>query len=307
MKHLLFLKRTLLLLVLFFAFDYLFSLLIFNDLKKPFNLANHPEILINGSSMSGSGFNVWEIEERTSMQIATYIREGVSVMDRAAMIDHFFDMYPEGIRTVVYEVNPVLLSGMKTAENVYTHFLPFMDDRTIDRYVKEKAPRRAYYIHKLIRTTRFDSRNFITIVAGLFGITGDVKTNSLDEGMIRPLLAEKETEPIVINEENRRVFEQSMQTILDHHADVILVMMPMHIAKLQTFKAEDYQDLCRYYEAFSASRDHISFLDMNRDSMIYDGGNFSDPLHFNVNGSHRITDIISEYLTENQGRAQAGI
>ncbi len=292
--------------VLFFLFDYIFSVLLFYDLKKPFNLQNHPEILINGSSMSGSGYNVWEIEERTSRQIATYIREGVSVMDRSAMIDHFFQMYPEGIQTVIFEVNPVLLSGMKTAENVYTHFLPFMDDSTIDHYVKEKAPPRAYYIHKYIRTTRFDSRNFISIVAGLFGIGGDVKTNSLDEGMIRPLLEEKGTEPIVINEENRKAFEQSMETIQDHHADVILVMMPMHIAKLQTFKEEDYEKLCRYYENFSASHDHISFLDMNRDSMIYDGGNFSDPLHFNANGSHRITDIISVYLTEQRAHAETG-
>ena len=300
MNHIIFIKRGLVLLILFFLFDFLFSLLIFNDLEKPFKLKKNPEILINGSSMSGSGFNTWEIEERTSKQIATYIREGVSVMDRHAMIKHYFQMYPEGIETVIYEVNPVLLSGMKTADNVYIHFLPFMDDSIIDQYIREKASPREYYIHKYIRTTRFDSRSFIGIIAGLFRVSGDVKTTSLDEGMLRPLMEEKGTEDIVINEDNRAVFEESMQLIEDHGARVILVMMPMHKVKLETYKEKDYKDLVAYYEEYSASREHISFLDMNRDSMIYDSGNFSDPLHFNASGSRHITNIISVYLTENQ-------
>ncbi|MCK5691776.1 MAG: hypothetical protein KAI08_02975 [Bacteroidales bacterium] len=307
MKHLIFIKRGIVLLLLFFLFDFLFSVLIFNDLKKPFKLDRDPEILINGSSMSGSGFNIWDIEERTSKDIATYIREGVSVMDRHAMIDHFFQMYPQGIETVIYEVNPVLLSGMKTAANVYTHFLPFMDDSTIDQYIKEKAPPREYYIHKYIRTTRFESRSFIGLVAGLIGFSGDVKTNSLDEGMLQPLIAEKGTEAIVINAENRAVFEKSMETISSHDANVILVMMPMHHVKLQTYKDEDYTRLCRYFEDYSASREDVSFLDMNQDSMVYDAGNFSDPLHFNAFGSKQITDIISVYLTENQASVKADI
>jgi|GEM_PF-1697738 len=302
-----FIKRTIIFLILFFVTDYLISLVLFKDLNSTFNLDHHPEILINGSSMSGSGFNTWEIEERTSKPIAAYIREGVSVVDRNAMIEHFFHLYPEGIQTVIYEVNPVLLSGIKTAANVYTHFYPFMDDRTMDRYVRERATPREYYIHKLIRTTRFESRSFIGFVSGLIGFSRNIKTNTLDEGTLRPLMAEKGQEEVIINEENRKVFEESMKTILSHHADVILVMMPMHYIKLQTFDEEGYRKLTDYYTQFALSRDSIEFLDLNRDSMIYDAGNFSDPLHFNANGQQQITTIISEYINKNQVLGKEGL
>lgn len=298
MKHLRFLFQGIILLLLFFSIDYLVSIVRFSELKKPFSLEQAPQILINGSSMSGSGFSIVEIEERSSLEIASYIREGVSVVDRDAMITHFFQMYPEGIETVIYEVNPVLLSGVKTAENVYTHFYPFMDDSSIDQYIRESATPREYYIHKFIRTSRFDSRSFIGIVAGLFRVPDDLKTNALDESTLEPLIAEKGSEEIVINEYNREVFENSMNTISSHHANIILVMMPMHYVKLQTFVEEDYKKLCSYFQDYSSSKSHVSFLDMNQDSMIYDSGNFSDPLHFNASGSRYITDIISTYLNE---------
>jgi hypothetical protein len=307
MKHLLFIKRAIVLLLLFFLVDYLISLVLFNDLNKPFNLDHHPEILINGSSMSGSGFNTWEIEDRTSKHIAAYIREGVSVVDRQAMIDHFFDLYPEGIETVIYEVNPVLLSGIKTAANVYTHFYPFMDDSTMNQYIKERATPREYYIHKLIRTTRFNSRSFIGFFAGIIGFSGNVKTNSLDEGMLRPLIAEKGKDEVIINDANREVFEETMTTILSRHASVLLVMMPMHYIKLQTFDEDGYKKLDKYFSEYARSRNHIEFLDLNQDSMIYDAGNFSDPLHFNVNGAQQITNIISDYINNNQVLGKEGL
>jgi len=41
--------------------------------------------------------------------------------------------------------------------------------------------------------------------------------------------------------------------------------------------------------------------------MIYDAGNFSDPLHFNANGQQQITTIISEYINKNQVLGKEGL
>jgi hypothetical protein len=41
--------------------------------------------------------------------------------------------------------------------------------------------------------------------------------------------------------------------------------------------------------------------------MIYDAGNFSDPLHFNVNGAQQITNIISDYINNNQVLGKEGL
>lgn len=299
MKHLVFFKQCIILLLLFFLFDFLISIVLLKDLKKTFILNQNPDILINGSSMSGSGFNRQEIENLTGRHVATYIREGISVFDRYEMINHFFYLHPEGIKTVVYEVNPVLLSGIKTAENVYTHFFPFMDDKTIDNYIKGKASPKEYYIHKIIRTTRFESRSHIRIILRALGKTDNIKTNILDTTTVIPLIADKWKEEVIIKQADREIFEKTMAVISSHNSKVILVMMPMYWIKLQTFNKEGYRNLCKYFEDYCSSRDGIVFLDLNRDSLIYNAGYFSDQLHFNVYGQRKITEIISSYLIKN--------
>jgi hypothetical protein len=265
-------------------------------LKKSTNFRQNTEILINGSSMSGSGFNRKEIETLTQKHIAFYIDEGVSVYDRHEMISHFFHMYPEGIETVVYEVNPVLLSGIKTAENAYSHFFPFMDDNTMDEYIKRNARPKEYYIHKVIRTTRFESRSFIDIISGYLNLTGNIKTNTLDTTALLPLISEKGKAEVIIKQADREVFENTMENIFSHNSNVILVMMPMYYLKLQTFNEDGYANLCRYFEDYCSSRGNIKFLDLNKDSIIYNPGYFSDQLHFNVYGQRHITHLISSYL-----------
>lgn len=299
MKHLFFFKKCIILLLIFFFFDFLISIVLLKDLKKTFILNQNPDILINGSSMSGSGFNRQEIENLTGRHVATYIREGISVFDRYEMINHFFYLYPEGIETVVYEVNPVLLSGIKTAENVYTHFFPFMDDKTIDNYIKGNATPIEYYIHKVIRTTRFESRSHIRIILRVLGKTDNIKTNTLDTTALIPLISDKWKKEVIIRQADREIFEKTMEVISSHNSKIILVMMPMYWIKLQTFNNEGYRNLCKYFEDYCLSREGAVFLDLNRDSLIYNASYFSDQLHFNVYGQRKITKIISSYLIKN--------
>lgn len=296
MKHRIFFKRFGILILLFFFLDFILSVLLLNGLNKYYGFDKHPDILVNGSSMSISGFNRTEIERSTGMRVASYSHEGVSVTDRNAMIKHFFHMYPEGIKTVIYEINPILLSDVSSAKNVYTLFYPNMDDKAIDMYIKERAGTREYITHKIVRTTRFDGRLIPTIAMGYLGKYENLKTNTMDTVPLLPLLTKQGLTEIRLEKNNIEVFENTMDLIISKNSDIILVMMPMYYMKLNTFRSSDYNALCKYLEEFSTSREGISFINLNKDSLTHNAGFFSDQLHFNVYGQRLITDIISSQL-----------
>jgi len=296
MKLVVFIKRTFILLLLFFLFDLLISLVLINGLNRYYGFDQKPSILINGSSMAISGFNRADIESITASHVAAYAQEGVSVSDRYEMINHFFHMFPQGVKTVVYEVNPVIFSDTKSAENVYTHFFPYMDDKSINNYIKENAGNQEYYIYKIIRTKRFESRVIRLIVQGYLGKYNSVKTNTLDTATMIYMEGQRGEAEVTLEESEIEVFEKTMELIRSHNTDVILIMMPMYYLKLQSFNSDGYRELCNYFKDFSSSHGGIRFIDLNLDSLIYNPDYFSDPLHFNVNGQRQITGIIGRIL-----------
>lgn len=299
MKHIVFIKRCLILFLLFFLFDFIISIVLIKGLNKYYGFNENPEILINGSSMAMSGFNRDELEKQTYKQIATYAHEGVSVSDRYTMINHFFQIHPEGIKSVVYEVNPVVFSTKKTAENVYTIFYPYMDDKEVEKYIKENASVKEHGINKIFRTKRFDSRLLRLIVMGYLNKYDNLKTNKLDSTAILQMIPQKGSSNVIMDESNIEIFERTMDLILSHDSGILLVMMPMFYTKLETFNMESYRKLCAYFEDYSATRENVEFLNLNQDSLIYNADNFSDPLHFNVYGQRHITNVISSYLVKN--------
>jgi hypothetical protein len=248
--------------------------------------------------MAMSGFNREEIGNQTKMQIATYTHEGVSINDRYAMIEHFYQKYPVGVKTVVYEVNPVLFSNISTAENVYTIFYPYLDDKTINKYIKEKTSIKEYYTHKIIRTKRFDSRLIRFIMMGYLSKYDNLKTNALDTAALLPLIAQKGKTEVIMEQSNIIVFENTMDLIRSHNSSIVLVMMPMYYIKLQTFNSEGYRLLCNYFKVYCSSRQDVKFLDLNQNSIIFNANYFSDQLHFNVYGQRHITNLISSYLID---------
>lgn len=293
-----FFRRAFTLIVLFFFIDFIISVFLIIGLNKYYGFSQQPDILVNGSSIAMSGFNKEAIEAKTGLSISTYVSEGVGVKDRYAMVEHFFQLYPEGTKTVVYELNPVLLSNIKTAENVYTIFYPYLDDDAISKYVKENANKREFYISKIIRSKRFDPRLLRLILMGYFNVYDNLKINTLDTMAIMRESINVEEQLIVMEETSIRVFEETVEIIRNNKADVLLVMMPMYFSKLETFNKESYKELCNYFGEFASSYEDVRFVDLNQDSLITNPKYFSDPLHYNLYGQRRITEIIGGLLGE---------
>lgn len=292
-------KRAVLLTILFFLLDLIISLILLNGLNKYRGINEQPDILINGSSMALSAFDKAEIESLTQLKIANYSHEGVSIDARLAMIDYFFRENPSSLKTVIYEVNPLIFSGIQTADNVYTIFYPYLDDRFMDSFVKERASKKEYLTNKIIRTKRFDSRVIPDVLRGYISSYKNIRTATLDTVMILQLADQWDKTEVLMEKSKIDVFENTMGTISSHNCNIILVMMPMYHYKFRTFNRDGYNRLCEYFENYSLSHQHITFLDLNQDSIINNSKYFSDPLHINVNGQHIISQVIGTYLLEN--------
>ncbi|MGQ1785724.1 hypothetical protein [Saccharicrinis sp. GN24d3] len=296
MNFKIFIFRVTVLMVVFFLFDFLLSLFLVKGLDKYYGFGSTPEIMINGSSMAQTGFNRKDMEDLTHTNVSKYTYEGVSIVERKAMIEHFFNKYPKGVKTVIYELSPVMFSTIKEAENVYTLFYPYMDDKNIDSYIRDNAEPREYYVHKLIRTKRFESRLVVSIVNAYVGNYENFKTNQIDSSSVAHLLDEKGTKEVAMDESMIAIFESTMELVRAHSSNVILVMMPIYKAKLETFKKEGYDNMCDYFINYSSKYDKVRFLDLNKERIIQEPGYFSDPLHFNLYGQKYISDTVSWYL-----------
>lgn len=296
--HKTFFIKMMLFSILFIFLDFVISVLLLSGLKKYYGFDKDPEILINGSSMAMSGFNRTELELSTNETVANYSHEGVSVEDRQAMINYFFHENAKGVKTVIYEVSPLIFSDERTADNVYTIFFPYLDDKFIDNYVKEKASKKEYYINKIIRTKRFDSRLVRLIIFGYIKKFDNLKTNKLDTSILEPTASIRGKNRVNLEKSKIEIFENTIDLIRSHNSSIILVMMPMYHIKFHSFSSTEYDILCKYFMDFCSSREGIEFLDLNQDSLIYNSDYFSDQLHFNVYGQEQITRIISSYLIE---------
>ena len=293
-----FFKKVLFLLTIFILGDFVLSVILNYGLNKYYGINQDPDILINGSSMAMSGFNRSDIEAMTGKSVASYCHEGVTVTERYQMIKHFFHMNPDGLDLIIYEVNPVIFSGIETAENIHTIFYPYMDDQYIDSFVRSHADIKEYWVHKIIRTKRFDSRLLSTVIRGYLSNFENVKTNEIDINSLRPLIQQKDKVPVRMNDSLVETFEKTMHLIEARGVRVIIVMMPMYHIKLQTFNKIEYEFLCNYFTEFCSNREYLDFLNLNMDSIIHDTKYFADPLHFNVNGQNYITNVLGSYLVD---------
>jgi hypothetical protein len=292
-----FILRLVFLLILFFILDFLISAVLLKGLNKCYGIDQKPEILINGTSMAMNGFNRTTIEQLTKRKTANYSNEGVSVDDRYTMIDYFFSEYPKSAKTVIYEVNPVMFSDKDISENVYTMFYPYLDSRFLKRYIKERAGIMDYYLHKLIRTKRFDPRLMRLVLSG-YTARNNIKTIGIEPADLSHLRYRKGKEPLVMVPANIEIFEETMRLIRSNNAGIFIVMMPMYYLKLQTYNNAELEEFYSYFETYCKSGDSIAFINLNKTNLIMDPDLFFDPIHLNVFGQRRISEMISPYLID---------
>ena len=296
MSSRIFFLRLVVFLLIFFAIDLVTSSFMLNGLNKFYGFNGKPAILINGSSMSLSGFNKSEIEKQLQTRVAIYAKEGVGVEDRHAMLQQFFSNRSQAVKTVIYELNPLLFSKTLTAANVYTIFYPFMDNKAIDKYIKNRAPAKEYFAHKFFRSSRFDALTINLAVKGYMDKYENFKTNAIDPATAYFTTKDAGKVKVEMSPEKLSVFEQSLKLVKENNARVVLVMMPIYYQKRATFDSSSYQKLDSYFRQLSGAGTNISYLDLNKPEITRNALLYSDVLHLNRDGQNSVTAAIVHFF-----------
>lgn len=296
MKFSAFLIKLFTFLLLFLIIDFATSKLMLKGLNKFYGFEKGPSILINGSSMSLSGFHKTEIEKQVHQKVVVYAKEGVGVEDRYAMLQQFFSDHHSSVKTVIYEINPLLFSDKLTAANVYTIFYPFMDNNAIDDYINKRATRFEYYVHKYFRSARFDVLTINFVLKGYMNNYDNFKTNSINPETVYFTKEESGKKMIELNKDKVAVFENTIKLLQDNNTKVILVMMPIYYQKQATFDSTSFNQLGEYYKKFAGSKKNISFLDLNTNDISHHALFFADVLHLNREGQKKVTAVVVNFL-----------
>jgi hypothetical protein len=291
-----FIVRLAIFLLAFFVIDLATSAFMLKGINKFYGFNSRPALLINGSSMSLSGFNKAEIEKQLQTNVAIYAKEGVGVEDRHAMLQQFFTNRSPSVKTVIYELNPLLFSKTLTAANVYTIFYPFMDNAAIDSYIHARAPVKEYFAHKLFRSSRFDALTINLAVKGYLNKYENFKTNAIDPGTAYFTANDAGKVVVEMSPDKVTVFEESLTLIRQHNAKVVLVMMPIYYQKKATFDSSSYKLLDNYFRRLAATEPTISFLDLNNTEITRNAMLYSDVLHLNREGQKSVTAAIVNFF-----------
>ena len=296
MKFAGFASRIIIFLLLFSGLDFAASKFMLKGLNKFYGFDKKPEILINGSSMSLSGFHKTAIESQVNQKVAIYAKEGVGIEDRYAMLQQFFLDHQGSVKTVIYEVNPLLFSDKLTAANVYTIFYPYMDNKAIDEYIHNRAGSLEYYAHKYCRASRFDVLTINFALKGYMNNYDNLKTNAINPETAYFSKEEHGKKMVDFNKEKMAVFEKTMKLLQDNNTKVVMVMMPIYYQKRATFDSASFSQLDLFYKGYAESNRNMYYLDLNTNDLTHNASIFSDVLHLNREGQKKVTESVVNFL-----------
>lgn len=285
-------RLLILIIILFVAVDNIINNVLLKGVNNYFGLNQYSELLLLGHSHLMLATDKERLERETGMQVSKYCREGVNVSDKKAMIEHFLNNgYADSLKYVLYGVDLATFTGDGLSKNSYTLFYPFMDNKSIDNYIKEHASSIDYWVHKLIKSTRYNDDGVKnSAIRGWMNNWDNLKSNTIDIESYRRQLEKGDERHIKMNSELMRQFDESIQMITERGVKVILVNTPT-LDLLNDFEPDKYTAIIKWYHCYAANNPMVEFWDFNPD-YASDYSIFSDRLHLNSNGQKIITDEL---------------
>lgn len=282
----------------FFMIDRLINAAMMRGVDNYYGLNRDAEILLIGHSHLMLATDKERLERETGLKVSKYCREGVNVSDKKAMVEHFLNSgRADSLKYVLYGVDLATFTGDGLSANSYTLFYPFMDDRGVDRYVKSQATPTEYWLHKLVKTSRFSDDGLKnSAIRGWLNNWSNLKTNVIDIEAYKERLANGDERHIRMNKELMMQFDETIQEITDRGVKVILVNTPT-LDLLNEFEPEKYSRIMRWYTDYAEANPLVEFWDFNPKYQS-DYTIFSDRLHLNREGQRVITGELVERINK---------
>ncbi len=275
--------------VTFFIVDNLANLLMMRGVERFYGLDDKSDILLVGHSHLMLATDKERMEKELGLKVSKYCREGVNVSDRKMMVEHFLNSgCADSLRYALYGVDLCTFTGDGLSLNSYKLFYPFMDNRYVGCYIQSQSDGTDYWLHKLVKTTRFNDEGLKNaVVRGWAGNWDNFKNGTIDTETYRQKLLNGEERHIVMNSELMSQFRETVKMLTDRGVRVILVNTPTFYM-LNEYEPEKYREMIDWFADYADSNDLVEFWDFNP-QYAHDDAIFSDRLHLNRHGQQIIT------------------
>lgn len=284
----------------FFILDFAIGKFLQRGLDRYFGLNGNSEILLIGHSHLMLSVDKKMLEDSLGVKVSKYCREGVDVITRDRMIDHYLSLPDkDSLKVVIYGVDQYMFNPNGLSDNVYKLFYPFMDNENIDRFIQDNATPKDYWIHKLIRTSGYNDMLINSSLRGWSNNWSNYKNGSINIDALRGENKGKQLRPIIVDEQLKNTFEASIKKLTDRGVNVVLLNTPI-VKEYNDYEPEKRAEIIDYFQSLSGSSPLIHYWDLNpKYADHYDI--FYDPIHINVEGQPIITnEVINLYRTEFQ-------
>lgn len=276
----------------FFIADNLINYVMMKGVNNFYGLNQKADILLIGHSHLMLATDKEQIERETGLKVSKYTREGVNVSDKKVMIEHFLSTpAADSLRYVLYGVDLATFTGEGLSKNSYKLFYPFLDNEFVDNYVRQQSSTVDYWLHKLVKTTRFNDDGLKNgTVRGWLNNWDNYKNNVIDVESYRKVLENGDERRIKMNPNIMHQFTESIEILTSKGIRVILVNTPT-LDLLNDFEPQKYNKIMEWFKGFAAGHQLVDFWDFNP-QYASNHSLFSDRLHLNIYGQKVITHEI---------------
>lgn len=293
-------KKTIIIILftflLFFILDNIINAVMMRGINNYYGLSQDSEILLIGHSHLMLATDKKKMEQELGMKVSKYCREGVNVSDKKVMVEHFLNNgHSDSLKFVLYGVDLATFTGEGLSKNSYKLFYPFMDDEYVDSYISEETDKEDYWLHKLIKSTRFNDDGLKnSALRGWFNNWDNFKNNVIDIDGYKLQLANGDERNISMNPQIMTLFKQTIKMITDKGIKVILVNTPT-VDLLNQYEHDKYEEIIEWFSNFAENNKMVEFIDYNP-KYSSDYSIFSDRLHLNLKGQQIISTELINYI-----------
>lgn len=282
--------------ILFFMIDGILNAVMIKGVNNYYGLNKHSKILLIGHSHLMLATDKSRMEKELKMPVSKYCREGVNVTDRETMVNHFLQSgYADSLKVVLYGVDLYTFTGSGLSKNSYQLFYPFIDNPQVDKYLKSQASPTDYWLHKIVKSTRYNNDGLKNgVIRGWTNNWDNLKTNTIDAESYLRAVKKNGTQPVEMNDTLISEFKRTIKDLIDKGIKVVLVNTPT-IDILNKSQGKSYNRIIDWYQKYAATNPQIEFWDFNP-AFSSDHTIFSDPIHLNVKGQQIITTALIDSL-----------
>ncbi|MBR5851234.1 MAG: SGNH/GDSL hydrolase family protein [Bacteroidaceae bacterium] len=291
-----YIKGLIIIIILFFTCDFAVERFMKHGIDEMYGLNQYADVLLIGHSHLMLATDKQQMENDLGMKVSKYTREGVNVSDRKIMIQQILDSgYGDSLKIVLYGVDLCTFTGEGLSANSYKLFYPFIDDKNIGNYIRQQGGAKDYWLHKLVRTSRYSDDGFKNgAFRGWLHNWSNLKSGTVDIEAYKRRLQNGDERHIQMNPELIAEFKESIGMLTERGITVALVNTPT-LDLLNNFEADKYDMIVEWFQTYADERLLVEYWDFNPE---YSSQHelFYDRLHLNSIGQKVISKEITQSL-----------